>query len=190
MISPKAAASIAWLFERALRENSVAGPQDQCLVTRRPPAALPGDDAKKQLVVLSISSYVFRIVALFVFDTNPQTAAHFAKLARSTNPHLQGQALSDAYAELVNMICGAVNRGLRADFRHSGMSTPFVLESSCAQYVSILNPSQTHAFEVVVNDGVRFQLIVCTCVAGGANLDFDVDRSAQEEEVSGELELF
>lgn len=191
MISAKAITSIGWLFEQAIRENSVAGGQDRCVVTSRPLAAMPqADAAKRQLVVLNISSYVFRIVALFVFESDAATATHFARVLRSNQPQLQGQALLDAYAELTNMICGAVNRGLRADFRHSGMSTPFLLESSCADYVSILNPSHTHAYDVEINESVRFQLVVCSCVAASANLDFDIDRSTREEEVSGELELF
>lgn len=189
MISESAKSSIAWLFEEAIRDNSIADAGDHCKI-KYSKATTPQHHADGHLVVLSIASYMFRIVALFNFKKNAATTKHLAKISRCADQDLRGQALDDAYAELVNMICGEVNRGLRTDFHHSGMSTPFALESSCAQYVSILTPTEVQFYEVTINDDVTYDLIVCICTSGSACLDFVVDRSSKEKDTSGELELF
>ena len=188
MMTASATASMEWLFEKALRDNSVLGPEDNCAVRIMADMPPPVESATRQLVVLNISSYVFRIVALFDFDTAAPTAAHFAKLVHRSET-LEKQALLDAFGEFANRVCGEVNRGLSANFRHVGMSTPFALESTCLGYLSVLNPSQMSSFEVDINDALRFDVIICICVDSETSLDFHVDRSAQEE-ISGELELF
>lgn len=190
MITANASAAIDWLFEKAVRDNSVLGGEESCIVTRKAEMAAPVEEAKRQLVVLNISSYAFRIVALFDFGTDAATVAHLARLSRSGDKTLEGQALFDAYAEFVNMVCGAVNRGLCAELQHAGMSTPFLLESTCSRYVSVLGPTRVQAYEVAINDGVRFNFTVCVCVANATTLDFDIDRSENEAASSGELELF
>ncbi len=128
MISAKASAAIDWLFEKSVRDTSTPGPEDHCRVIRKPEMDLPDDAEKRQLVVLNIASYVFRIVALFDFDTDTATTTYLAKMLRSKEAQLKDQALLDAYAEFVNMICGAVNRGLGEAFL-AGMSTPFSLKA-------------------------------------------------------------
>ena len=191
MITAKASASIDWLFEKSVRDNSVLDAGDRCVITAKAEMAAPVDGAKRQLVVLNISSYLFRLVALFDFATDAATMAHLARLSRTPDKALEGQALSDAYAELVNMICGAANRGLCAELQHAGMSTPFLLESSCARYLAALAPTRVKTYEVVINDAVRFDFTVCICVAQASTLDFDIDRTEKQETASsGELELF
>jgi len=190
MISASAIASMEWLFDKALRDNSILGPEDNCVVASQADLALPVGSATHRLVVLNISSYVFRIVALFDFGTDAATVAHLAKIMRRGDEILKGQALLDAFGEFVNRICGEVNRGLSTNFRHVGMSTPFVLENTCVNYLSILKPSQVSTFEVAINDAVHFEAIVCICVDSATSLDFKIDRLAHEETSSGELELF
>lgn len=190
VISHSAAASIAWLFEKALRDHSVAGPENECAITVRTKGTPAPEDANHRLVILNISSYAFRIVTLFDFPTDRATVAHMAKIMRRGEEMLQGQTLLDAFEEFANMVCGAVNRGLSAKFRHVGMSTPFLLENTCASYVSIFKPTEVQAIEVAVGDTVRFQVLVCICVDNQTTLDFHVEREAHVEASSGELELF
>jgi hypothetical protein len=90
----------------------------------------------------------------------------------------------------VNLICGKVNRDLGKAIFHSGLSTPFFLESTCAQYLSILNPTHTHIIDAVVNDNVHFSLTICICTAADAAIDFQMDQSTQTETATGEMELF
>jgi CheY-specific phosphatase CheX len=194
MISTNAVAAIKQLFEQSLREHCVSGPEDQCHVTSLNEMDAVRDKAEtreqQQLVVLNISSYAFRIVILFEFDEDAATTAHLAKISHRTVNSLQGQELLDTYSEFVNLICGKVNRDLGKAIFHSGLSTPFFLESTCAQYVSVLKPSHTHFIEALVNSVVRFKLTICICTAHDATIDFQVDMSKQAETSTGEMELF
>lgn len=190
MITANAIAAIDWLFEQSIRQHSTAGPEDICAIDIMPDAGPGSSQGKRHLVALTISSYLFRLVALFDFDTQEATTAHLARMAGKPDQQLDGQALGDAYAEMVNMICGGVNRGLAAVFRHSGMSTPFVLESTCAGYLPMLDPTQGRLLKVAINDSVRFDIMLCTCVAAGTTLDFHIDRHQIEDTSAGELELF
>ncbi len=190
MISSNASASLEWLFEKSLRDNVVHDPADSCVVTFF--SGVAPQDAKKQrrLVALNISSYLFRIVTLFGFDADAATAAQFARIMRRSDELLEGQALLDAFEEFANMVCGEVNRGLAATFRHVGMSTPFVLENSCLNYLTILQPSQVQTLRVAINDAVNLDVVVCICLDSETDLDFRIDRSEQVEASSGELEMF
>lgn len=190
MMTAKASAAMDWLFEKAIRDHCVLDGGASCTVTRKAEGAVAAEGSQRQLVVLNMSSYLFRIVALFDFDNTAATTAHLTGQGRGGDRSLDDQAQFDIYAEFVNMVCGAVNRGLCAEFLHAGMSTPFRLESSCARYLSVLKPTRVQSFEVAVDDGMRFDVTVCVCLASGATLDFDVDRREPEVEAAGELELF
>ncbi|HEY8084891.1 MAG TPA: hypothetical protein VIE69_04740 [Methylophilaceae bacterium] len=190
MISENAATAIRNLFEQSLREHSTSGAEDQCLITTSAEAAPYETEGMHQVVVLNISSYAFRIVILFRFNEDAATAAHLAKISHGIGKALDGQALLDAYSEFVNLICGKVNRDLGKAIFHSGLSTPFFLESTCAQYLSVLKPTYTHLIEAVVNDNVNFSLTVCVCTAPDVSIDFQMDQSAKVETTTGEMELF
>ncbi len=191
MITANAISSIEWLFDKSVRENCSLGSEDRCTVTSLNESAEFSKPGKRKLVVLNISSYIFRIVALIEFQSDASTVEQFAKILRSSDMKLEGQALLDAYAEFTNMICGAVNRKLCTEFRHAGMSTPFFLDSSCASYISMLNPATTRSYEVVINEMPHFRLTLCVCVARDKTLDFNIEQSDdQEESATGELEFF
>lgn len=195
-VSAKASASLQWLFERALREN-LDSDGAGCDIHVVPElaglgAAEPGQ-APRHLVVIGISSYLFRLVVLFDFDTAPDTLAYLARRAGGDQAALQGGALADAYGELVNMICGATKRYLHDDFPHTGLSTPVLLDSSCARYVGALRPSHSLAYDVRTEAGMRFRMAVCVCVSAGATLDFAVERRESSESAAaaaGEIEFF
>ncbi|HEY7986790.1 MAG TPA: hypothetical protein VIE17_07705 [Methylophilaceae bacterium] len=190
MISTGAATAIRHLFEQSLREHCTGGAEDKCLITTSAEAAPIETEGMHQVVVLNISSYAFRIVILFRFNEDTATAAHLAKISHRIGNALEGQALLDAYSEFVNLICGKVNRDLGKAIFHSGLSTPFFLESTCAQYLSILKPTHTHIIDAVVNDNVHFSLTICICTAADAAIDFQMDQSTQTETATGEMELF
>jgi len=189
MLTASAISSIEWLFEKSIHDNSVFSPADHCVVTFLSDKA-PAVNDDNHLVLINISSYAFRIVALFSFNKDAATAAHFSRKSHDSEKTLCDQLLLDSYSELVNLICGAVNQGLRNEFRHVALSTPFVLASSCVQYVSMLNFSMTKSINVVINESVDFSVIVGVCVDNNNILDFHIDRSEQQNISSGEIELF
>lgn len=190
MVSARSIAAIDWLFETSVAEHCRDGEQPPCQITLRhdvPPSAEARDC---HVVALNISSYQFRIAVLFDFATDHASVAYLSRLSRCGEQALEGQALLDAYAEFVNMICGAVNRGLHGAFLHTGMSTPNVLDNSCLRYLAILRPAHVSLIEVVVSETVRFSLTLCICLAPETTLDFALERTAVAEVSSGELEFF
>jgi hypothetical protein len=189
MISQSAKAGIEWLFEKAVRANTICD-GDSCTLVKVATEAPPPAKVSQQLVVLTISSYLFRIVTLFQFNDDAATNEHMVRMTRSQVPDLDTQALTDAYAERVNMVCGAVNRGLGVQFPHIGMSTPYMLESTCANYAAALEPQHLQRYEVTINDTMRFNLTICLCTGADTSLDFRIDTYEAEDESAGELEMF
>lgn len=190
MISRDAREAVEWLFETAIRDHSVKDAEDVCEVSvLAEPQSSDGRSAASHLIVLNISSYLFRIVALFEFERDDAMKAQLAKLLGLDERGLDDHALFDAYAEFVNMVCGAVNRSLSAQF-HAGMSTPFVLESACVDHLSILQPTLQVALSTVINGDARFTLTLCIQVAPNETLDFKMERHETQVESSGELEFF
>jgi hypothetical protein len=190
MISTNAVAAIKRLFEQSLRENCTSSPDDVCVITDVSGVAQTEQSEQHQVVVLNISSYAFRIVILFEFNEDAETTAHLAKISRRDSKTLQRQDVLDAYSEFVNLICGKVNRDLGKAIFHSGLSTPFFLESTCARYLSVLKPSHTHILDAVVNGDVHFCLTVCICAADDIAIDFEIDLATQVETTTGEMEMF
>lgn len=190
MISRDAREAIEWLFAKAIREHSTKDPADSCEIDVHAGRGATGDAPTSDLVVLNISSYLFRIVAFFEFERDSGMKAHLAGLLGLDERALDEHVLLDAYAEFVNMVCGAVNRGLSAHF-HAGMSTPFFLESACVDHVAILHPTETLSLTATINGTARFRLTLCIQVASNETLDFRLDRHEEQQvESNGELEFF
>ncbi|GAB7128188.1 hypothetical protein JCM19000A_26950 [Silvimonas sp. JCM 19000] len=187
MFSQSALENIYTLFEQSIHDNAIASADDVCVVER---TAWPDTSGRPgHAVVLNISSYLFRIIALFDFEADRATGTHLALRGRSANA-LEGQALVDVLGELVNMICGSVNRSLCVAFRHAAMSTPFVLERHCARYINEIAPTAQQTFAITLNDAVRFGLTLSLCAAPDSDIDFRLAPAPVEEAVAGELEFF
>jgi len=189
MITLGSLSAIEWLFRNSIEENCKAG-GDASRVLVHARSGQIGSLKNRQLVALNISSYTFRIVTLFDFSTDRAAIARFDKQFAGDENISKDTKLGDTIAELTNMICGSVNRRLGDTFRHAGMSTPMLLDHSCAQYISMLDPTHVMQLEVVIEDSVCFDLTICICVGANVTLDFDVDRSSHQESGSGEIELF
>ncbi|MBP0597420.1 hypothetical protein J8I26_04845 [Herbaspirillum sp. LeCh32-8] len=143
--------------------------------------------SEKKIVVLTVSSYLFRLMVMFHFSPDAATKGHFARLNRVEPADMDEQVFMDAIAECGNLCCGILNRDLGRFFPHLGMSTPNVIDKQCAAYLQKLNAAHIRHFAVDIAGSPR--LHVSLCVSAYAGMDFAV--SPDEEDVStGELELF
>lgn len=140
-----------------------------------------------QMVVLTISSYLFRAMVMFHFVSDKPTREHFARLSCLPEPEMSEQAFIDAIAERGNLCCGILNRELGNFFAHIGMSTPNVIDQQCAAYLSTLRHQHVQHFAVQLTQSQR--LFVTLCVSAYDEIDFQVDPAATAAE-TGELELF
>ncbi|MFJ9531520.1 hypothetical protein [Herbaspirillum sp. NPDC101396] len=148
------------------------------------------DDAvipEKKMVVLTVSSYLFRLMAMFYFTPDAATRAHFARLNNIDAAEMSEQTFMDAIAESGNLCCGILNRDLGNFFPHIGMSTPNVIDSNCAAYLQTLNCQHVRHFAVDMDGAPRFH--VTLSVSAYADIDFSVSADELGSD-TGELELF
>lgn len=183
MLSSNAQRSLTQILHQGLKAGLLVSPDDPIEIT-------PVDDnsafASAQFVILSVSSYLFRLAVLIYFSPDEQTKSHFAAINKVDAQNMDVQAFEDAISECGNICCGSLNRELVAAFPHVGMSTPNILDRQCAQYLSVLGSTFQQHYDVTIPDGPRFHASLC--FNAFAALDFDIQ--IVENESSGELEMF
>jgi hypothetical protein len=182
MISSSAKEGFKLLLTQALKD-SLAPSGAHCEVS-----VLPDDSAigESKMVVLTVSSYLFRLMVMFHFTPDAATLAYFARLNNAA-PDVSEQECLDAIAERGNLCCGILNRDLATYFPHIGMSTPNVIDRHCAAYLKMLNCGLIQHFAVDIDGAPR--LHVTLFVSDYDDIDFTVDADAIGGS-TGELELF
>ena len=179
MISEQAKQGVNHIFTKAVKANLVVEHSDCVEVAQLPDAGfsdLPG----KNIVVLTISSYLFRLLIIFHVDADRSTEAHFTKFQPERSFH-------EVFGEFGNLCVGAMNRDMGNHFLHLGMSTPYVLESRSLPFLNELKPGYIARHQIGINNDVSLHATLCLCAY--APIDFRVDMSAVEEE-TGTIELF
>ena len=179
MITSQAKDSFERIFRKAAQARLPRDAGDTCEIV---PLAEAGTGATKdtQVVVLTISSIVFRLLLILHFDENDSTRNYYLK---------EGDELpfQEAFLEICNLCCGAMNQELLHYFPDLGMSTPYVLSARCLGHLAELKPAFSSSYSITLNGSVQLAATVCVCAH--APIDFVADTSAVEE-TSGELELF
>lgn len=193
MITERAKASFDTLLVTALK-SGLATPEGPCRVE----SVASLDKVKtKKIVVLTVSSYLFRLMAIVYFKPDAATRAFFARVGSSSAlegeapPELGEQEFLDRVAEAGNMLCGSLNRDLGRYFPHVGMSTPNILDKDCMRYVDLLGCGLKRHYELhLPNDLVMHASLV---VSDYGTVDFHVEPVAEDAEAdvsNGELEFF
>lgn len=182
-ISASARDGFDTLLQQALRGSLVPSGADAVIT------AVEVDDlAEKKMVVLTISSYLFRLMVMFHFTPDAATKGHFARLTGDGGGAAESeQAFMDALAECGNLCCGIFNRELGRFFPHLGMSTPNVIDTQCVHYLHELRQAHVRHFAIDIDQSPR--LHVSLCVSAYDRLDFAVSAEEQAD-TTGELELF
>ncbi len=177
MISEQARRGIDHIFIKAARTRLALGCGDTCDIE---PLGGVGEMPEKNIVVLTLSSILFRLLLIFHIDENPATRSYFVKDASD-------KSLAEAFSELGNLCCGAMNRDLLSHFPDMGTSTPYLLSGRCASFLGELKPGYLSHFAITINGAVELHASICLCAY--APIDFVVDMRAVEEE-TGVLEMF
>lgn len=179
MISENVKQGVDFIFVKAAKATLAMNPGDHVAIEPMPAGKLI-ETPEKQIVVLTISSYLFRLLTIFHVNADKATTEYFTKGDANAN-------FFEVFSELGNLCCGAMNRELGNYFLHLGMSTPYVLESKCIPFLKELKPNYMSQHDIVINDSIRLHGTLCMC--SYANIDFRVDMTIAEEE-TGALELF
>lgn len=179
MISASAQQGIDRIFTKAARSNLVIDAADQIVIeplkegrTIEPP--------EEQFLVLTISSYRFRLLTMLHYSRNKKTNAYFNKSGDLA-------AFDNNFGEIGNLCCGAMKRDFGHHFMHLGLSTPFTLDNKCMPFLGELKPSYVKQYKIDINDSVGMHATLCLCAYD--EIHFEVAHEVAEES-SGGLELF
>lgn len=183
MISQNAQYSLGQMLQHAIKASLLASPGDPIAIQS---VADTSRFSSTQMVILSVSSYFFRLMVLIYFTPDELTKAHFAAIHGMDVTAMDAQAFSDAISECGNVCCGSLNRDLTQKFPHVGMSTPNIIDSRCALYLGALGSSHQQHFDISIPDGPRFHASLCVCAF--EELDFVI--APLQEQRNGELEMF
>lgn len=184
MISQQAKDAFDFIVTGALKNALCASSEGPCEVSVIEDVA---EAKEKKVVLLTVSSYTFRVMTMLYFTLNRVTKAHFAAINRSEVETMEESDFLDVICECGNIFCGALNRELANHFPHLGMSTPNVLDRECVDYLTELDAGYTQHFKISINENFTMHASLCVCEF--ADIDFTVDMT-QTEENNGELELF
>jgi len=179
VLTEQAKRNVEQAFHRALQTNLIRTSDDVCSITPLVGAGLR-EHAAESILVITISSFAFRLLALFHLARNPATRAYYVGSAT-------GQSLNEAFCEVANMCCGALNRELSQQFPHLAMSIPYTLSSQCLAFMGELNPQYLTTCAIRINEAVQLEASLCVCCS--TQVDFAAGPVVVEHN-GGELEMF
>lgn len=179
MVTEDAKRGVNSIFTRAVVANLVRSDADSIRVVPISESGLV-ELPESRIFVLTIASYLFRLMTIFHLHPGKETEAFFSR----SNSRL---SCNEVFYEVGNLCVGAMNRELRTHFGHIGMSTPYMLESKCLAFIKELKPSYLAQHRIEINDSIAMHATLCLCAY--APIDFSVSAQASAE-VTGALELF
>jgi hypothetical protein len=180
VLSDQSRQNLANLFERAAHATLLRSPEHSWEITRESGNATGALAAGEPLLVITTSSFRFRLLTLFHVADNQANRDYFA-------PGATGGTVQDGFAEVANLCCGALNREISAIYSHLAMSVPSRLSGACLEYLVQLEPEYTSRFTITINGTARVGVTLCMCCT--APVDIPVTLATAEQS-SGELELF
>jgi len=187
MISERAKTGFKNLLSRCLEESLRSGAYPTWSIE---PLSDGKDYEKQQFIMLTVSSYDFRMMVLLHFTRNESSHRYVAETLQIDPGSLEQSRYDDYLSEVGNTFCGAYKRELGKVFPYLGMSTPNVLFPECLQYIKTWPVEyETH---LRAHDGGQAAFIGSLYIASSDDLDFDpqVLVSQVEEVETGALEFF
>lgn len=171
-------------FVTAATRTAFALPHAECTITLLDQAA----QYQQDVVMLTVSSYRFRVLLFVHFERDAATRRYLAALGGHDTQSLNDERRVDAMMERGNLCCGALNRELGRVYPHLGMSTPCILDGSSLEHLAALRPSATRHYRAEPVAGVSLRLTLAICAFADIDFSLTVDTGAMT--AGGELEMF
>jgi CheY-specific phosphatase CheX len=149
----------------------------------------------EKCVVLTISSFKFRVMCLLHLSLDDSTRKFVAEATSTKVDALDDSAFLDYLLELSNSFCGNIKRHLQTTCPPLGMSTPNLLDRSCLDFNNVVDISHSVHTSARTNPKSAALFAASVLVSLQDNHGFNV-RYFQEVtndgsgDDSGELELF
>ncbi|HWZ62989.1 MAG TPA: hypothetical protein VNX02_08205 [Steroidobacteraceae bacterium] len=178
MLSERTVRNLCDAFLRAAAATLVRQAGHRCAIL---PSAAPWNESKTggRVLLMTISSFTFRLITVFQLSDEQPTRDYYTAGTADKD-------LDATFSEFANMCCGALGRELFAQFRHIGMSIPYLLEWQCAKYLQDLSPRLVSSYDIAIEDTARIKATLCVCCERQLEFAPPVIDSAQS---SGDLEL-
>ena len=186
-VSARAAAGLDDFVAQAVRNALRAPGQDAALQPLDAEAPLAPEP---EVVMLTVSSYLFRALLFIHVDRSPAWRGYMAALAGGDAEDYGDERFLDALMERGNLACGAFNRELAHYYPHTGMSTPCLLERGSLDHVRALQPALTRRYRVQATPDLALHLTLALCAFADIDFAFQPRAVEVEEEAAGELEMF
>ena len=122
MISPHAQEGFDLLLIRSLKASLPSALEHSEIGVTSDVAGL----VEQEAVVLTVSSYLFRLMVMIHFKQDATTMAYMAGMHEAGTEGHDKQVFLDAIAEYGNLFCGILNRELGNYFPHIGMSLSLI----------------------------------------------------------------
>lgn len=165
-------------FRRAATINLVRSPEDS--ISFKP---LKSQDASSpaasRLVIITISSFTFRLLTVFQVSDGAAMRAYYGGGAEAR--------IEETFAEKANLCCGALNRELSHSFPQLAMSIPYSLSGRSIQFLDVLRPQFLSRHSICIDSQIQLEATLCMCCTTVVNLGAAVK---QPDEDTGALELF
>lgn len=187
MVSHEAKNGFDKLMSRCLEETLKTAAHPAWILK---PVSRLEDVAQDEFIMLTISSYAFRIFMLLHLTRDTARSNYVASALKLTPENLADTRFYDYVGEMGNTFVGAVKRELGTYFPHTGMSTPNRLVSDSLQFLSEMKFD--HVSHVKAGSGTELAFYGSIFVSAYQDLDFRVENSKKSEESieTGALELF
>jgi hypothetical protein len=179
VLSDQTGRNLTDAFRRAAAATLIRSADDVCDVK-----AAKGAESDLQtdspLLLITISSFVFRLVTIFQISGNEATQQYYTGSGAA-------DTAEETFTELVNLCCGALSRELAAQFKHLAMSIPYRLEASSLKFLGELKAGLISTYDITINDTAQLRATLCMSASR------PIELSAPAPEVShtgGALEMF
>lgn len=172
-------------FVASAVKSSLTQPGSDCNVSEA-----DDPDSEREVVMLTVSSYLFRVLLFMHFDRHPVMRGHLASLARVDMDAMDDERFTDEVMERGNLVCGALNRDLAIFYPHIGMSTPCILKRSSVEHIGAVRPAFSRRYRAEVGPGVTMHFTLAVCAFGDLDFAFEPRAAEEAEDTAGELEMF
>ncbi len=148
------------------------------------------DIDEKEFIMLTVSSYTFRIFTILHFTRNDATMDYVSTALKMSRENLEESKYYDYLGEVGNTFCGAFKRELGRYFPHLGMSTPNRLAKGSLSYMHDMDFEYDDHYETRIDGKASFYASMF--ISAYSELDFRIPVNSRfDEDVNtGALEMF
>jgi len=145
--------------------------------------------SEKEIFMLTVSSYHFRVFVILHFTKNEKTMNYVADALKLSPEKLDDRRYYDFLGEIGNGFCGMYKRELGKYFPYLGMSTPNLMSGDTLGHLSVFDyEHESHWLAATPNEVDFYGSIF---VSSYDEVDFKYELKSVDENVeTGELEFF